>query len=449
MRRLTKIISALLFGVVTLLATGPGAHAADGIEIDARPSHGKLLRGEQQRIFIRIGIKSPRPERNSDRPPLNIALVMDKSGSMRGRRIEEARKAARMGLSRLNSNDIISLVAYDSTVKTLVPATKATNPGRIARKIERLEAGGSTAIYAGMQTAANQVRKFAEAERVNRIILLSDGLANVGPKDPSDFERLGRELSGEGIIVSTIGLGNGYNEDLMAGLARTGEGNHAFVQEPQDLVNFFNQEFDEAVGVVARDVEIIIRTYRPVRPIGGLGRKAGVSGSELKFKVGQLIGGTEQVLMAEVEVPRGIDASSPDIANVEIRYRSVETGVEVTKSARVRAGWTNDEKTAERNTDGNVMRDVTLLQARQRRERAIELRDHGNIDAARAAFKENAMFLKKRQDTFGFTGTEAYDAERKANEQIAEDVASPSAWAVQRKSLRSIQSNKAGAATKY
>ena len=448
MRLLQTLFTGSLVSALAL-SSAPAATSASEITIDARPSQGQLLRGERQRVFIRIGITSPRPARTRDRLPLNIALVLDKSGSMRGDRIAEARRAALMGLERLTRNDVISVVAYDSTVQTLVPATTATNPGQIAREIRRLEAGGSTAIFAGVQIAAGQVREYSDTDRISRIILLSDGLANVGPKRPEDFERLGRELSGEGIIVSTIGLGTGYNEDLMAGLARTGEGNHAFVQEPQDLVDFFNKEFDEAVGVVAQDVEIIIRTFGPVRPIGSLGRSADVSGSEIVFKVGQLIGGSEQVLLAEVEVPSGTDLGSPDIAAIDLRYRALESGVTVTKSARVKATWTDSRDTAEGSADKAVMRDVTLLQARERRERAIKLRDGGDIDGARAAFRDNAAFLKQRQDAYGFEGTAAYEAERKVNEAVADEAASPAAWQVQRKSLRSIQSNQAGAKTKY
>ncbi|MEM9027977.1 MAG: VWA domain-containing protein, partial [Pseudomonadota bacterium] len=368
---------------------------------------------------------------------------------MRGRRIEEAKRAALMALERLESTDIVSVIAYESAVKTIVPATKVSNRRWIAERIRGLQAGGSTAIYAGVNAGAEEVRKFASRDKINRIILLSDGLANVGPKDPLDFERLGRQLSGEGIVVSTIGLGDGYNEDLMAALARTGEGNHAFVQEPQDLINFFNKEFDEALGVVAQNVEIIIRCLGDVRPIGGLGRKAEVRGRTIVFRVGQLIGGSEQVLLAEVEVPEGMASAGLDLAEVEVRYRAADTNVPMRVTTRVRTEWTDDRSLSESSADGDVMRDVTLLKARARREEAIKLRDAGRIDAARKAFKKNAAILSKARKQYGFSGSVAYDDEQRVNSEAAAKAASPAEWKRQRKTLRAIQSNQAGAKTKY
>ncbi len=445
--RKTVILTAVLAACAGNI--GNAAAIAAPVEIDARPSHARILAGERQRIYVRIGLKSPQPTRAKDRPPLNIALVIDKSGSMQGRRIAEARRAALMGLSRLGRDDIVSVIAYDSTVATLVPATKVDGSDLIRRKIRSLDAGGSTAIYDGVQTGAREIRKFADDNRISRIILLSDGLANVGPKRPVDFERLGRRLSEDGIIVSTIGLGTGYNEDLMAALARTGEGNHAFVQEPQDLVDFFNKEFDEALGVVATDVEVIIRVRRGIRPIGALGRSAEVSGREIRFRVGQLIGGSEQVLLAELEVPSGMSDDLASLADVEVSYRSATTNVKMRTTSEVPADWTRDRTAHDESADKDVMRDVTLLQARQRREAAIQLRDRGDIKGARKLFKSNAKILSGARERYGFRGRGLYADEERANNKAAAMPASPEAWRVQRKSLRSIQSNKAGASRKY
>lgn len=444
-----RFAAAALAALAGSLSLSTLSATAASVDIEARTSHGTLLRGERQRIFLRIGLTSPRPERSSKRPPLNIALVIDKSGSMQGPRIQAARRAALMALSRLGPRDIVSVVAYESAVETLVPATRVGNGRNIAHRIRQLEAGGSTAIYAGVEAGAREVRKFKSSDKINRIILLSDGLANVGPRRTSDFERLGRRLSGEGIVVSTIGLGTGYNEDLMAALARTGEGNHAFVQEPQDLVNFFNKEFDEALGVVAQDVEIIIRLRTGIRPIGSLGRQSDVTGTEIRFKVGQLIGGSEQVLLAEVEVPAGFTGETRQIGEVEVAYRSAETGVMMRRSTGIQISWTDDRSAYKSSTDKEVMRDVTLLKARDRRERAIKLRDAGKIKAAQEAFRSNAAILSKARKQYGFAPSGAYDAEEKLNEDAAVRSASPQVWQRQRKSLRYIQSNKAGAERKY
>src|SRR5690606_9640008 len=105
-------------------------------------------------------------------------------------------------------------------VEVLVPATKVSDRATIDRGIQRLRAGGMTALFAGVVKGATEVRKFLSRDRVNRVILLSDGAANVGPASAGELGRLGTTLRKEGIAVTTVGLGLGYNEDLMVQLAQ-------------------------------------------------------------------------------------------------------------------------------------------------------------------------------------------------------------------------------------
>ena len=373
--------------------------------------------------------------------------MIDRSGSMEGARIREARRAATMAVDRLDSTDTVSIVAYNKRVEVIVPATKVRDRYELRDQIARLEAGGSTAIYAGVKSGAAQLSEFASRNKVNRIILLSDGLANVGPKDPSDFADLGRELSGRGFSVSTIGLGTGYNEDLMEALARTGEGNHAFVQEPEDLVQFFNEEFDEAVDIIAFDVEIIITLRGGAEPIASLGRDARIGKRTITYRVGQLVGGSEQILLSEIALPKGVRAGDEvAIADVVVNYRASET--QMTASDRVVARFTDERKAAEGSFDRDVMRDATLLKARAAREEAIRLRDAGKAKAAAAVFSRNSRNLERAQRQYGFTASARVAKELEANRAAAKPT-SKREWVRQRKVLRSLQSNKASAKYKY
>ena len=113
---------------------------------------------------------------------------------------------------------------------------------------------------------------------MNRVILLSDGQANVGPKSATELGELGMSLGKEGISVTTIGLGAGYNEDLMANLAGYSDGNHAFVENAEDLVRIFNYEFGDVLSVVAQDLVIRIQLMDGVRPMRLLGRDGEILG---------------------------------------------------------------------------------------------------------------------------------------------------------------------------
>ena len=224
------------------------------VTLDVSLSQPTLLADKQQTTFVKVGLTGFELSNEKERAPVNIALVLDKSGSMAGDKLERAKEAAISAVERMSANDIVSVVTYDTTVSVVVPATKLTDRAALISKIREIPSNGSTALFAGVGKGAEELRKFLDKERVNRVILLSDGLANVGPQSPSELGELGRSMAKEGISVSTIGLGLDYNEDLMTKLASESDGNHVFVEKSTQLVDVFNREFNDVLSVVAQEV---------------------------------------------------------------------------------------------------------------------------------------------------------------------------------------------------
>ncbi|MEM1306658.1 MAG: VWA domain-containing protein, partial [Pseudomonadota bacterium] len=438
------IILALAFATTLALSTRvdarTGSHHGKPITVEAQLSQSVVPDGGAVELYLRLGIKARRPANTATRPPLNIALVLDKSGSMGGARIREARSAALMAVDRLGRDDALTVVSYDSVARVLVQSQTLAHRERLKRRIGRLGANGSTAIYDGLTTAADEMATFVDPDRVSRIILLSDGQANVGPRDPAAFADLGRDLAARGIIVSTIGLGSGYNEDLMAQLAQSGEGNHAFVSEPQELVAFFDREFNDATQVVAQDVEVIITFSGDVEPVESLGRKARRAGRTLSYRLGQLIGGSEHVLVSSLRLPNAVRSGRVGIASVAVRFRSAETGVDMRTETHVSVTTSPDGAAQNASRNADVMEDVTLLEARAERARAIKLRDGGREQEAQAVFKAAASRMTARQKAFGFDASDRFAAEQRANEAAAAP-ATPQQWRTQRKTLRALESN--------
>ncbi|MDX1741188.1 MAG: VWA domain-containing protein, partial [Rhodothermales bacterium] len=206
-------------------------------------SHPMLLGGTQQNAFIKVDLTGFKIERESDRTPVNIAFVLDKSGSMGGEKMQQAKDATIMAIDYLDEGDVVSVIAYDNHARVLMPATQVADKEAIRERIRNLGAGGGTALYAGVVHGARELREFLDPQRVNRVILLSDGQANEGPSTPTELGDLGAALIKEGISVTTIGLGLGYNEDLMTQLALRSDGNHNFVEDVEALATIFNQEF--------------------------------------------------------------------------------------------------------------------------------------------------------------------------------------------------------------
>jgi Ca-activated chloride channel family protein len=367
---------------------------ADQIALKADLSTPIMLAEKQQTVYLRVGLTGLLLKKQKV-APINVALVIDKSGSMGGEKIRRAKDAAIMAVERLRKNDIISIVTYDHHADVLLPATKATDQGKIIAAINRLRAGGSSALYAGVEKAAKEVCKFFDRKRVNRIVLVSDGLANVGPKAPAELGALGASLGEENIAVTTIGLGLDYNEDLMSQLAKQSDGNHAVAENATDLVSFFNHEFGDIFSVVAQEVNVTIIGVDGVCPIRVFGREAEINDKQVSIKLNQLYAEQEKYVLLELEVPASIANQERVIAGVAVIYRNLGSDVRERLSRMISLSFTNSAQQVEEQTNKEVMIAVVEQQAVEKNEQAVKLRDEGKIQEAQQVLMNNARVLKE------------------------------------------------------
>ena len=321
MSRTGRILAATVALSVSLSAI---THASQ-VSLSVAMSNPVLKSDQKQTAFLKVGLEGFRMPVTTERVAVNVALVLDKSGSMNGRKIEEAKQAAIQAVRRLDANDIVSVVVYDSTVEVLVPATKLTDKDAVCKKIAHVQPGGRTALFAGVSKAAAELRKFIDRERVNRIILLSDGLANIGPSAPSELGSLGASLKKESISVTAMGLGLDYNEDLMVNLASSSGGNHVFIEDATQIAGFFAKEFNTVLSVVAQEVAITIDVAAGVRPVRVFGNQAEITGQKVFATLTQLYSGQEKFLVLEVEVPASPEGKARDIAKVSVAYDNMLT----------------------------------------------------------------------------------------------------------------------------
>jgi len=272
---------------------------AGPVGVDVQLGQSVLPTAKSGKVYLRLSIKGAPVKASERRTPVNVALVLDRSGSMKGERLAAAKDAAAMALQRLAPEDLVGLVAYNHSVDVLQKAERLGGDHALKQKIDRLEADGRTALYAGVVAGGEEVKRHLAANRVNRVILLSDGLANVGPSSPRELGELGRELGSKGISVTTIGLGLDYNEDLMQRLAAASDGNHAFVEKASDLVSIFNAEFGDALSITAQDIDITIECRIGFKPVRVLGREAAIEGNRIRMKLNQLQGANERYIVTD------------------------------------------------------------------------------------------------------------------------------------------------------
>jgi Ca-activated chloride channel family protein len=387
--------SVKLWCAVLMLAVtaAPSWLMAAQVKLDVSMAQPTLLAEKKQTTFVKVGLTGFKMSSKADRTPVNVSLVLDKSGSMSGTKIAKAKEAAIWAVRRLDSKDIVSVVLYDSTVRVLVPATKLTDKEAVCRKIQEISANGSTALFAGVSKGAAELRKFIDRNRVNRVILLSDGLANVGPRTPSALGELGSSLIKDGISVSTMGLGLGYNEDLMTQLARRSDGNHIFIEKAEDLAEVFNFEFDHVLSVVAQEVAITINISPEIRPVRVLGREAEINGRQVIVHLNQLYSEQEKYVILEVELPATAAGQTRKIAQVDVSYANMETKTSDRLSSTVSVNFDPSEDVVQRKTNAAVMTECVLQVANEQNKLATALRDEGDVAGARRLLEANGKYL--------------------------------------------------------
>ena len=438
MSKTTLVARWKLVALATLLCTllAPAA-SAKAVRLDAELAQPMMLApGGPQTAYLRVALTGLHAGDSRLRAPANVAIVLDRSGSMQGVKLAEAKRAAIMALDRLRDDDIVSIVTYESTVHVLVPATKLSDRATIRAAIQRIRAGGSTALFAGVSKGAAELRKFLDHNRVNRVILLSDGLANVGPGSPGQLGDLGASLAAEGISVTTIGLGLQYNEDLMTRLAFKSDGNHFFVENARDLELAWATEFGDVLSVVAQDVSIRIRFPQGVRPVRVLGREAQIEGQLLRASLSHVIFEQTKYLLVELEVPPGRVGRVTEVADVEVSYLDLATGSRRNARSSVTVSFTESAELVAAKTRAEVMVAVISQIAAEKNEIAMVLRDEGKYEEARGAFLENLAYLSSNAQKYSDKGL-ARDAETQS--MAAEGLDEEEDWNRARKAQREYQ----------
>ncbi len=390
------LLPHLLFAVALTGATLLSAkQAAQPVRVTVDLDRTVLPANEANRSVVKIGLDCLQPPRREGRAPVNLALVIDRSGSMSGDKIARAREAALELVSRLAPDDIVSLIAYDSTVETLVPAQRLRDADGLEAAIRGLESRGNTALHGGVVRAAAEVRRhLGEGRHVPRIILLSDGQANVGPSSPEELGRLGASLVKEGISVTTIGLGLGFNEDLMTRLAERSDGNTYFVENSDDLPRIFAAELGDVLNVVARRVVIEINFPAGVRPLHFVGRDGSIRGQKAELTLNQLYGGQQKFALVEVEIEASAAGVEREIANASVRYEDAATQKTTTTTAARRVKFSGDTKAVVASANHQVQTDYAANAMALAKDKAVELVDAGRRDEAAKVLRQQAAELQ-------------------------------------------------------
>ena len=328
----------------------------------------------------------------SRRNPLNISIVIDRSGSMTGEKMEFARKAAAGIIDQLTPEDFVSVVIYDEYIDVIQEATPVVHKDSIKMKIARIKPRGSTNLWGGSEKGYEQVLANYRKNYVNRVLLISDGLITAGDKIPLRIMTKVQEYKDiEGITISTFGVGLDYNEALMTGMAENGAGNYYFIDRADKMASIFDKEMQALLNVVAQDAELRISLPKGVIVEKVYPFKFGQTNNELVIRFRDLFSEETKSLVLKFRLDNGVEKELKfvtklvftDIADKQQKEIVNENLLLPVKNAEAYRTHFN-KKVAEQ---------VVLFTANENMEKALLEADKKNFEAARKFAESNSSFI--------------------------------------------------------
>lgn len=373
----------------------------------ARSDRRYIRSAHRSERFVLVELEAPPSTRKSQRDPLNVAFVIDRSGSMSGAKLDLARRAVETAVERLLPTDRFAVVAYDDRIDVVVESTPASREAKsmAVDRLRTIDARGSTNLGEGWLRGAEQVAR-AQAERgsagggsVNRVLLLTDGLANQGITDPAVLTRHASELRARGVTTTAFGVGEDFDEALLQSMADAGGGHFYFIADAAQIVDQIASEVGELLEVVARDATVEVTAPDGMGvAVEGLSRFGVESrGNRWLVRVGDLI--AEQRLEVVLRVRFGYGSIGQEIG-ILVGVSDRDGALAAAGLAPVPVGWqyaddpTNDAQPRDRSVDRVVAR---LFAARVRQE-AVHLNRLGSFDAARHAVRSVARRIAAYAD---------------------------------------------------
>ncbi len=405
------------------------------LRVEGRLGHARLARAGRGETFVLLEIRGADTGGVSAPAPVNLSILVDRSGSMKGARLRNAIAGAAGAVDRLHEGDVVSVVTFDTTTQVVVPPTPLdpASRDRVIGAIRGITLGSDTCISCGLEEAMSQLDR--TTGRVNRMILLSDGDANRGVRDVAGFRAIGRRAQAQNLGVTTIGVDVDYNEKIMSAIAQESNGRHFFVENDADLARVFATEAESATAAVAADAEARIDLGPDVEVVRVIDRSSRREGRRVIVPLGAFARGEEKTVLLQVRVPTGREGVAP-VASVDLAYRDLRTREPGRCSGRLSATVTADPRDAsdldpvvagrvQRSETASVLNEANDLYAQGRADEAQRrLRDRVRLlDAAGATARKAAPAARSADVARDF------DGQRAALDQATRGFASPPAAA--------------------
>ena len=305
------------------------------------------------------------------RLPLNLCLVIDRSGSMEGEPLEYMKRACGHVVDLLDQNDVLSVVTFEERVDIVMPARRVMNKALIKEHINRIQPGNTTNIYDGLVAGASQVASVRSEQYVNRVVILTDGEPTAGVKDYTSIVGNAAEQRTRGITFTALGFGPEYNEELLAGIAKRGGGNYYYIARPELIPEVFRSELEQLLTLVAKNIrlKLVLGRWSEVRQVYGQQPMFGPRTVEVQLP--DLERGASLRILTELSLGRR-PAGTYRVAKVELSYDDCVTGA---FNQRIEGDlvfqFVGDPALVASGKNGTVQREIEVAQASRNIERTM------------------------------------------------------------------------------
>ncbi len=341
-------------------------------------------------LLITISPQPPSIETNkSQRTPLNLALVIDRSGSMSGSKLSNARKAARFLASELTERDRLAIISFDEGTKVVIPSQAVRDPQPFLAAINTIHSGGLTALFDGWMAGAIQVAENLDPTALNRVLLLSDGHANQGITNQKKITEKVEGLSERGVSTSAFGLGQDFDEDLMGAIATAGDGTLAHIESPRQLADLYASELESLTTTVGRKVSFGLRGKDGVQLIDLLNDLPPTKRSN--YRLPSLRLGQELNIGVRLDIP----AWSPnkEICSIRLAWDSPGESQRNTLIEHLNLPVRSKAEIKGMDADETVIEEFAVLEANRARRKAMEELDRNDFYAAHNTLKNMSLSM--------------------------------------------------------
>ena len=336
----------------------PLQSSSDGLlTVGTRAAQNKVHLGSDGKVSVALTLAAADRSNGDDGPvqPVDLVVVLDRSGSMKGRKIDDARQAVKGLLERLTADDRLALAVYANQVQMIAPLAAMADARRrqVAAMVDAIYAGGGTNLGGGLRLGLDTLLREPVAGRQRKVILISDGLANQGITDPMALAGMAGAAVQNRIGVSTVGVGYDFNEVTMTAIADQGAGRYYFLENPQAFAQVFQQEFRASRNVAVSGVEIRVPLAKGVRLVHAGGYPITHEGRQAVIHPGDLMACQQRNFYLTFEVPTD-KAQVFELGAFQVRYRHDEAVRTLQSGAPLTVACVADPREVMASIDKNV-----------------------------------------------------------------------------------------------